>query len=107
MNSPFGGRFGGRARMLVKQHPQRRRACVIELAGFDRPEERAEKAAGDEATGADEQDDDTHGGSIRLAAQRIPPAPSAMTVSELTGISTADASGVRLAVSASARPIAL
>lgn len=86
-------------RVLIEENPPGRGVRVVELAALDGPEKCAEEAAGDQAAGDDEQDDDAHG-SLR-AARRMAPAPRPTTVSELTGMRIAEASGVSAPLTAS------
>src|SRR5436190_10230266 len=92
---------------VVEQHTDSRRAGVVVLAGHHRPRERAEETGGDGPARHDQQHDDAHTGSILLADHRIAPALTPTTVSELTGIRIAAASGVSAPASASERPSAL
>jgi len=94
-------------RSIVVKDAERRRRRVVELAAADGPGKGDEEPAGDEAAGRDEERDHAHGGNARRPNQRVAPALRPMMVSELTGISTAVASGVSRPVSASPSPIAL
>src|SRR5690349_3435869 len=85
---------------IVEEDADRWRRRVVELAAADGPGEGREEPGGDEAAGGDEQGDHAHGGTPRRPNQRVAPALRPMMVSELTGISTAVASGVSRPVSA-------
>jgi hypothetical protein len=92
---------------VVEEDADRRRGRVVELTGADGPGEGREEDAGDEAAGRDEERDHAHGVAALRPNQRIAPAARPMMVSELTGISTAVASGVRRPARASQSPTVL
>jgi hypothetical protein len=94
-------------RSAVAEDAHRWRADVVELAGRDRPQEGAQKPAGDRASRRDEQHQDAHDGRILVADQRTPTELIATIVRELSGMRIAEASGVSAPLSASVRPTAL
>ena len=107
MNGTFLCQRSRSAGALLEEYADGGRAGVVELSGPHSPGERGEETRRDRATRRDEEHDDAHAGSPRRADQRIAPALMPTTVSELTGIRIAAASGVSAPVSASVRPIVL
>src|SRR5689334_16768995 len=89
---------------VVEEDAERRRRGVVELAAAHGPHERGEEAAGHQAARGDQQHDDAHAATALRPNQRMAPAARPMTVSELTGIRMAVASGVSRPVRASPRP---
>ena len=103
MRRPFGSRMEADGR-VVEQDAERRRGRVVELAGADGPDEGDEKAAGDGPPAAMSSTITLMAALRRGRASASTPALRPMMVSELTGISTAVASGVSRPGSASAEP---
>ena len=92
---------------VLREHSKRRRRHVIELSLADGIEKRHEKTARHQPAGGDEEHDDAHDASALGDRHRMRPTLRPITVSELMGMSTAVASGVKFPDSASQRPTAL
>src|SRR6478735_2498471 len=92
---------------VVEEDPDGRSGGVVELARPNRPDERGQETAGDHRADGNEEHDHAHRLLPRGGRTRISPTLRPTTVSELTGIRMAVASGVRRPVSARPIPITL